>query len=125
MLYHDKGTVRIAEVVRYIVTYDPSTTLSSTNQIDSAPHLPRLTKIFLRLRNCAPIFRRAQYLNGPYFLSVSVREAEFNANDEITGTVNETSPPLYDPEVKASKSFWAELEVGDKQYALDIRNRLS
>jgi hypothetical protein len=111
MLYHDKGTVKVAEVVRYIVTFDPLVRLNAGSKLHDVSHSG---KIFLRLHNCAPIFRRAQYLSGPYFIAVSVRDADFNANDEISGHVNQTSPPLYDPEVKPSKSFWAELEVGDK-----------
>lgn len=115
MLYHDKDRVRIAEVVRYIVTYDPAVAhgvLSPHRQSGDA----HVSKIFLRVRNCAQIIRRAQYLSGPYFIAVAVREAQFNANDEITGKFNQTPPPLYDPELKASKSFWAELEVNDRKY---------
>ena len=132
MFYHDCGVLRIANVVRYIITYDPiliasnevhrkleghaesrSSIADSTHSKENHHHG---SSLFLRIRNCAQIIRRAQYLSGPYFLSVSVREAEFNANDEITGEFNTTSPPIYEPELKANSSFWAELEIGNYKY---------
>jgi hypothetical protein len=114
-LYHDKGTVRIAQVVRYIVTTSFSKATSEPHDSSPVDDKP-VDKVFLRIRNCAQIFRRAQYLNGPYFIAVSVREAQFNSYDEITGKLNKTPPPHYDPEVKASQSFWAELEFDDRPY---------
>jgi hypothetical protein len=114
MLYHDKGTVSVAEVVRYVITYDP--VLDPTNKhgilshISSASHAPHLfhPKLHLRVRNTASVLLRPAYLQGPYVLSVSVRDDSFHANDE---TVEEppSSAPIYDQDLKASTSFWAEL----------------
>lgn len=114
MLFHDRGTVNIADVVRYIVTYDPS--LDPINKhkilshITSADHAPSLfhPKLHLRIRNNASILLRAAYLQGPYALAISAREDTFHANDETVKT-SSTSAPIYDHDLKASTSFWAEL----------------
>lgn len=119
MLFHDRGTVNIADVVRYTVTYDPS--LDPINKPKIRPHLtpashaPRFhPKLHLRIRNNASMLLRAAYLQGPYILAVSVREDTFCANE---GIVDESisAAPVYDQEVKASTSFWAEL-TSDKKY---------
>ena len=80
MLFHDRGTVNIADVVRYIVTYDPSldpvnrhkilSHITSSSHAPSHPH----PKLHLRIRNNASMLLRAAYLQGPYILAVSVRE---------------------------------------------------
>jgi Putative serine esterase (DUF676) len=116
MLYHDKGVIRVANVVRYVITYNPVWNADSEDgkRCEASDN----SKVFLRVHNCAQIIRRAQYLNGPYFFCVSVRDAEFNANDEISGLVKETRAPIYDQEVKASSSFWAELPVDHKQFTV-------
>src|SRR5947207_15008370 len=107
MLFHDRGTVNIADVVRYIVTYDPS--LDPANQhkilsrIASASHVPILIhpRLHLRIRNNASMLLRAAYLQGPYVLAVSVREDTFHANIE-TIEASESSTPIYDHDLKRS-----------------------
>lgn len=120
MLFHDRGTINIADVVRYTVTYDPL--LDPINKhkirshITSANHATNLfhPKLHLRIRNNASVLLRAAYLQGPYALAVSVREDTFCSNE---GIVDESTfaAPVYDQDVKASTSFWAEL-ASDKKY---------
>ena len=119
MLYHDRGTVNIADVVRYTITYDPAADPSSKHgllsHIPSAGHTHSLfhPKIHLRVRNNASILLRAAYLQGPYSLCVSVREDTFHANFEAVDFPSSSSP-TYDQDVKASTSFWAELGADKK-----------
>jgi len=120
MLFHDRGTVNIADVVRYIVTYDPSLDPINKRKIRShitpASHARSLfhPKLHLRIRNNENVLLRAAYLQGPYALAVSVREDTFCANE---GIVDESTAaaPVHDQDVKASTSFWAEL-ASDKKY---------
>src|SRR5579871_95554 len=122
MLYHDRGTVNIADVVRYTITYDPSLDTSKhgfLHHITSATHFH--PKLHLRIRNNASILLRAAYLQGPYSLCVSVWEDSFRANVE---SVNSTGPsaPVFDQDVRASTSFWVELAVEQKSVPISSMN---
>ena len=120
MLYHDKETVSIAEVVRYVVTYDPAvdTTIRHgiLHHVVSSSHVPsRLhPMLHLRIRNTASVLLRPAYLQGPYALAVSVREDTFHANDE-TIPLEPSSTPVHNQDLKASTSFWVEL-ASEKKY---------
>jgi hypothetical protein len=122
MLFHDRGTVNIADVVRYVVTYDPSLDPGAKHGILSTISLAThtgnmfLTKIHLRIRNNANMLLRAAYLQGPYVLAVSVRDESFHADDE-SEEIPSSEAPIYDHDLKASTSFWAELQA-DKKYVL-------
>jgi hypothetical protein len=114
MLFHDKGTVNIADVVRYTVTYDPHLDPSAHHGLLSrAPHLFTSKTLHLRIRNTASMLLRAAYLQGPYVLAVSVREDTFHANDETMESTSSWSP-VYDHDLKTSTSFWTELPAGEK-----------
>lgn len=119
MLFHDRGTVNIADVVRYVVTYDPALDAANKHRIlshiTSAGRGPSLLhpKLHLRVRNNASMLLRAAYLQGPYILCVSVREDTFHANIEDLEPF-ETSAPVYDQDLKASTSFWTELPADQK-----------
>src|SRR5579859_2000224 len=120
MLFHDRGTVNIADVVRYIVTYDPAHDPAHKHgllsQIVSASHAHMFQdKLHLRIRNNASMLLRAAYLQGPYVLSVAVREDTFHADDE-EAVSSSSMAPIYDHDLKASTSFWADLPV-DKRCA--------
>src|SRR6202035_2811404 len=120
MLFHDRGTVNIADVVRYIVTYDPSLDHGNKHgilsHISSATHTGNMfsSKIHLRIRNNASMLLRAAYLQGPYVLAVSVRNDKFHADDE-SEEIPSSAAPVYDHDLKASTSFWTELPC-DKKY---------
>jgi hypothetical protein len=120
MLFHDRGTVNIADVVRYIVTYDPSLDHGNKHgilsHISSATHTGNMfsSKIHLRIRNNASMLLRAAYLQGPYVLAVSVRDDKFHADDE-SEEIPSSAAPVYDHDLKASTSFWTELPC-DKKY---------
>jgi hypothetical protein len=116
MLFHDRGTVNIADVVRYTVTYDPANDPVYKHKFLShitSGHLHH--KLHLRIRNNASMLLRPAYLQGPYVLAVSVREDSFHANDE-TAECSTSSSPIYDHDLKTSTSFWAELGT-DRKYA--------
>jgi hypothetical protein len=129
MLFHDRGTVNIADVVRYVVTYDPALDPAHKHKIlshiASAGHGPSLLhrKLHLRVRNNASMLLRAAYLQGPYILCVSVRENTFHANTRDLEPF-ETSAPIYDQDLKASTSFWTELP-SDKKYPKQFTLRLT
>jgi len=126
MLFHDKGTVEVADVVRYTITYDPALDPANTHgilsHITSAGHHPNLFhhKIQLRIRNTASMLLRPAYLQGPYVLCVSVREDTFHAFEETPNTPT-SSAPIYDQDLKTSTSFWAELGC-DKKYLTNSKS---
>lgn|SRR5277367_279737 len=116
MLFHDRGTVNIADVVRYIITYDPTQDLVVKPGLLS--HITsghRHHKLHLRIRNNASMLLRPAYLQGPYVLAVSVREDTFHANDEGVECAA-SSAPIYDHDLKTSTSLWAEL-AAEKKYS--------
>jgi hypothetical protein len=122
MMFHDRGTVNIADVVRYVVTYepalDPAQKHGFLSHIASASHAPIFQhKVHLRIRNNASMLLRAAYLQGPYVLAVAVREDTFHADDEESVSRSSLAP-VYDQDLKASTSFWAELPV-DKRCLLN------
>ena len=114
MLFHDRGTVNIADVVRYTITYDPAQDPNNKHRL--LPHFAAgylHHRLHLRIRNNASMLLRAAYLQGPYILCVSVREASFHANYEMVDCPI-SSAPLYDQDLTTSTSFWAELPA-DKE----------
>lgn len=114
MLFHDRGTVNIADVVRYTITYDPAQDPVNRHRLLShitSAHLHH--KLHLRVRNNASMLLRPAYLQGPYILAVSVREDSFHSNDEMVECAS-SSAPIYDHDLKTSTSFWAELPADKK-----------
>jgi len=121
MLFHNKGTVNIADVVRYTITYDPSSDPQNRphgilSQLGSSSHIipQRGHTLHLRIRNDASMLLRAAYLQGPYVLAVSVRDDTFCANDESVEVSGDTPPPVYDHDLKTRTSFWTELPADKK-----------
>jgi len=119
MLFHDRGTVNIADVVRYIITYDPAQDhVGKPRLLSHITSGHRHHKLHLRIRNNASMLLRPAYLQGPYVLAVSVREDTFRANDESVDCAASSAAPIYDHDLKTSTSFWAEL-AADKKYPIE------
>ncbi|EMD89149.1 hypothetical protein COCC4DRAFT_50547 [Bipolaris maydis ATCC 48331] len=94
LLLHQKGAVKVGEVVRYTLTYTPS-----EDRI-----LPPPPILHVRIRNSSAIPLRAAYLHGPYTIHVSAYPSTFNPNvknddAKIYGT------PDFEPNLKAG-GYW-------------------
>ncbi|KAG6023777.1 hypothetical protein E4U41_001933 [Claviceps citrina] len=102
LLLHQVGSVKIGEVIRYSVAYNPS-----QDRI-----LPSPEKLYLRIRNTSTIALRAAFVHGPYTLSVSAYPAHFNPNEKFANP-RRYGVPQFEPMLKAGGSWECELLVPD------------
>ncbi|KAI4644772.1 uncharacterized protein J4E78_009591 [Alternaria triticimaculans] len=107
LLLHQKGSVKVGEVVRYTLTYTPS-----EDRI-----LPPPSSLHVRIRNSSAIPLRAAYLHGPYTIHVSAYPSTFNPNKKSDATYGE---PDFEPNVKAG-GYWNTKLTVPEQYRSDIR----
>ncbi|USP73804.1 hypothetical protein yc1106_01078 [Curvularia clavata] len=94
LLLHQKGSVKVGEVVRYTLTYTPS-----EDRI-----LPPPPFLHVRIRNSSAIPLRAAYLHGPYTIHVSAYPSTFNPNVK-NDNVKIYGAPDFEPNVKAG-GYW-------------------
>ncbi|KAF2147819.1 DUF676-domain-containing protein [Myriangium duriaei CBS 260.36] len=94
LLVHQAGSVRVGEVVRYTLTYTPS----------SDRILPSPTHLHVKIKNTSPIPLRAAYLHGPYSLYVSAFPSTFNPNQKVEEP-EKYGVPEFEPFLKAG-SYW-------------------
>lgn len=97
ILYRNKSTVKVGELNRYIITYRPA-----EQQHDKK--LP--SSLWLKVKNMEALPLRAAYLAGPYILYVDVRPEDYDQNVRSFTT---GSQPVYESQLKANQSFYAEL----------------
>ncbi|KAF1947880.1 DUF676-domain-containing protein [Clathrospora elynae] len=95
LLLHQKGSVKVGEVVRYTVTYTPC-----EDRILPAPSF-----LHVRIRNSSAIPLRAAYLHGPYTIHVSAYPSTFNPNKKADDA-NIYGAPDFEPNVKAG-GYWS------------------
>lgn len=100
LILHQTGTLKIGEVIRYTVTYTPS----------SDPILPSPPHLFLKIKNTSAIALRAAFVHGPYTLYVSACPAGFRT-DEKWEKRREWGVPEFEPMLKAGASWTARLNV--------------
>ncbi|KAF1836185.1 DUF676-domain-containing protein [Decorospora gaudefroyi] len=94
LLLHQKGSVRVGEVVRYTLTYTPS-----EDRI-----LPPPPCLHVRIRNSSAIPLRAAYLHGPYTIHVSAYPSSFSPNRKADDS-KIYGYPDFEPNVKAG-GYW-------------------
>ncbi|KAI9886835.1 MAG: hypothetical protein M1823_001334 [Watsoniomyces obsoletus] len=97
LLLHQTGAVKVGEVVRYTVTYNPS--------LDRI--LPIPPTLHLRIRNTTAAPLRAAYLHGPYTLHVASYPSIFQPNCKLSS--KEHGIPQYESQLKAGGSWDAKL----------------
>ncbi|KAJ8130276.1 hypothetical protein O1611_g3352 [Lasiodiplodia mahajangana] len=102
LLLHQVGSVKIGDVVRYTVTYTPS-----TDRILPSPEV-----LHLRIRNTSPLPLRAAFVHGPYTLSVSAYPAHYNPNTKFENP-RRYGVPEFEPMLKAAGSWSCHLTVPD------------
>ncbi|KAG9192699.1 hypothetical protein G6011_11433 [Alternaria panax] len=109
LLLHQKGGVKVGEVVRYTLTYTPS-----EDRI-----LPPPSCLHVRIRNSSAIPLRAAYLHGPYTIHVSAYPSTFNPNKKADES-KIYGDPDFEPNVKAG-GYWNTKLTVPEQYRSDIR----
>ncbi|KXJ95597.1 putative serine esterase-domain-containing protein [Microdochium bolleyi] len=102
LLLHQVGSVKIGEVVRYTVTYNPS-----RDRI-----LPSPEHLHLRIRNTSPIPLRAAFVHGPYTLHVSAYPSHYDPNTKFENP-RRYGIPEFEPMLKAGGSWTCKLTVPD------------
>ncbi|KAL8825794.1 MAG: hypothetical protein Q9170_007654 [Blastenia crenularia] len=100
LLVHQIGSVKIGEVVRYTLTYTPS----SDRIIPSPPHL------YVKVKNASAIPLRAAYLHGPYTLYTACYPSTFDPNCKDKSHHDEGNPE-FEPNLKAGGSWSSRLTV--------------
>lgn len=100
LLVHQIGSVKIGEVVRYTLTYTPS----SDRIVPSPSHL------FVKIKNSSAIPLRAAYLHGPYTLYTACYPSTFDPNCKRQSPHDEGTPE-FEPNLKAGGSWSSQLTV--------------
>lgn len=100
LLLHQSGSVRVGELVRYTVTYTPS----------SDRILPTPTHLHVKIKNTSAIPLRAAWLHGPYVLHVAAYPSTFNPHRKVEEP-QKYGVPEYEPMLKAGGSWLAKLTV--------------
>lgn len=103
LLVHQTGSVKIGEVIRYSVTYNPS-----QDRI-----LPSPECLYLRVKNSSAIALRAAFVHGPYNLSTAAYPATFNPNEKFEDA-RQYGVPEFEPMLKAGGTWTCHLVVPEK-----------
>ncbi|CAN6660503.1 putative lipase YDL109C [Trichomonascus vanleenenianus] len=98
VLYRTKSRLKVGELNRFVVTYTPDR--------DSSRIPGQDTCLWLRIKNTEAMPLRAAYLAGPYILYVDVRPGDYDQNRNVFSTADQ---PVYEPQLKAAQSFYAQL----------------
>ncbi|RMZ07793.1 hypothetical protein D0862_04162 [Hortaea werneckii] len=102
LLLHQAGSVKVGEVIRYTLTYTPS----------SDRILPTPQHLHLKVKNTSAIPLRAAWLHGPYVLHVDAYPSTFNPHKKVTEEEKERyGVPDYEPMLKAGGSWSTKLTV--------------
>lgn len=98
ILYSNKASLNVGQLYRYIITYTPP-------HVD--PDSPSFgSSLFLKIKNLEAVALRAAFLAGPFILYVDVRPEDYDQDTKIYSTADQ---PMYEPQLKAGQSFYAEL----------------
>lgn len=104
LLYRFRSRVTIGQVERYVLTYTPE---KKSHYSKEGTYLtPDQSSLFVRVKNCESLHKRAAYLMGPYILYVDARPAEFTHLKPCYITADQ---PSFEPNLQPSQAFTAEL----------------
>ncbi|KAF5102759.1 hypothetical protein D0Z00_000251 [Geotrichum galactomycetum] len=98
ILYTNKASLNVGQLYRYKITYTPP-------EVD--PDSPSFgSSLFLKIKNLEVVALRAAFLAGPFILYVDVRPEDYDQDKKAYSTADQ---PMYEPQLKAGQSFYAEL----------------
>ncbi|KAE9981238.1 hypothetical protein EG328_011788 [Venturia inaequalis] len=100
LLVHQSGCVKVGDVIRYTLTYEPS-----QDRI-----LPSPSHLHVRIKNTSAIALRAAYLHGPYTLHVATYPSTFNPNRKLDNP-RKNGVPQFEPNLKAGGAFTAKIPI--------------
>lgn len=99
ILYRSKRSVKVGQLERYVITYEPEEQEISKLSLKS---------LWLKVRNIESIPMRAAFLMGPYILYVDVRTEDYHHGKATFVTADQ---PKYEPNLSPGQSFNAELSL--------------
>lgn len=122
LLLHQSGSVKIGEVIRYVINPDHqsrnasilianSYTLTYTPSLDHI--LPSPAELHVKIKNTSAIPLRAAYLHGPYTLYTACYPSTFDPNYK-SDKPWEHDVPQFEPNLKAGGSWHAQLTVPER-----------
>jgi hypothetical protein len=98
ILYTNKASLNVGQLYRYKITYTPP---------EVGPDSPSFgSSLFLKIKNLEVVALRAAFLAGPFILYVDVRPEDYDQDTKAYSTADQ---PMYEPQLKAGQSFYAEL----------------
>ncbi|KAI9367413.1 putative serine esterase-domain-containing protein [Aspergillus egyptiacus] len=100
LLIRQAGSLRVGEVIRYTLTYDPAA---------DGIHPPR-DALHVRIKNTSATPLRAAYLHGPYTLYASCYPSSFNPYIKFD-PCDATNIPQFEPYLKAGGSWNAVIPI--------------
>ncbi|CEN62083.1 Putative Ydl109c-like protein [Aspergillus calidoustus] len=100
LLIRQTGSVRVGEVVRYTLTYNPA-----GDSIQPPP-----AALHVKVKNTSAIPLRAAYLHGPYTLYASCYPASFDPNGKFHSS-DDGNVPQFEPYLKAAGTWNAVIPV--------------
>ena len=114
LFYHQKSSVKVGEIERYIITYSPSKkqdgkskgslSLSMMDTINQS--------IFLQIKNVSKSTYSANYIMGPFDLYCDVRTQDYCNNKRV---VVSAKKPKYKSQLSPQKKFVVELSMHQLQ----------
>ncbi len=99
ILYRSKRSVKVGQLERYVITYEPEEQEISKLSLKS---------LWLKVRNIESLPMRAAFLMGPYILYVDVRTEDYHHSKSTFVTADQ---PKYEPNLSPGQSFNAELSL--------------
>lgn len=107
VLYLKRDKLNVGQVNRFKITYTPPEDKPNSGSPEKS--------LWLRVKNLEVVALRAAYLAGPFILYVDVRPEDYDQDEKIYSTADQ---PMYEPQLKAGQSFYAELFMNKnkKQY---------
>lgn len=107
VLYLKRDKLNVGQVNRFKITYTPPEDKNNSGSPEKS--------LWLRVKNLEVVALRAAYLAGPFILYVDVRPEDYDQDEKIYSTADQ---PMYEPQLKAGQSFYAELFMNKnkKQY---------
>ena len=103
LLLHQSGAVKVGQVVRYTITYQPA-----NDRV-----LPTPSHLHVKVKNTAALPLRAAWVHGPYTLHTSAYPATFNPHQKVQEPRNHGTPE-YEPMLKANGSWTTKLVVPEE-----------
>lgn len=110
VFYHQKSSVKIGEIERYVVTYNPTKKQDGKSTGSGSLSMMQTLNqsIFLQIRNVSKSIYSANYIMGPFDLYCDVRTQDYCDTKRVIVSVEK---PKYKSQLSPQKKFVVELSM--------------